>query len=220
MNKFIVYCCLLIISSDIFSQGVDEDLIKMRQRLDSVNAFQVNLQLETDISFVNMPVKRALMRWEKGKPVQFTSKDFFLLPKRGLDFSLRSLFEYPFVTLVRGITTQQGYVIKEMNVIPADRRADFSIATIRLNTSLRRVESAEISTHKDGTYFLQMHYHLAKDIFPDRVEVKFEVEKIKIPLNFMGKGTKVDKEQIKADGMKSGKIYLNMSDYVIRMAGS
>lgn len=220
MSKLLLYSCLLLISTAIFSQGVDEDLIKMRQRLDSVNSFQVNLQLETDISFVNMPVKRALMRWEKGKPVQFTTKDFILLPKRGLDFSLRSLFEYPFVTLVRGIATQQGQVIKELNVIPADRRADFSIATIWLNTSLRRVESAEISTNKDGTYLLQMHYRLPKDIFPDRVEVKFEIEKIKIPLNFMGKGTKVDKEQLKADGLKSGKIYLNMSDYVIRMAGS
>lgn len=220
MSKIFICCWLLLSSSDIFSQGVDEDLIKMRQRLDSVLSFQVNLQLETDISFVNMPVKRALMRWEKGKAVQFTSKDFILLPKRGLDFSLRTLFEYPFVTLVRGETTQQGQTIKEINVIPADRRADFSIATIWLNTGLRRVEAAEISTQRDGTYFLQMHYRLPKDIFPDRVAVKFEIEKIKIPLNFMGKGTQVDKEKLKADGMKSGKIFLNMSDYLIRMIGS
>jgi len=220
MSKIFICCWLLLFSPDIFSQGVDEDLIKMRQRLDSVLSFQVNLQLETDISFINMPVKRALMRWEKGKTVQFTTKDFILLPKRGLDFSLRTLFEYPFVTLVRGVATQNGQIIKEMNVIPADRRADFSIATIWLNTSLRRVEAAEISTQKDGTYFLQMHYRLAKDIFPDRVAVKFEIEKIKIPLNFMGKGTQVDKEKLKVDGMKSGKIFLNMSDYLIRMIGS
>lgn len=220
MKKVFLCCWHLIITSALFSQGIDQDLIKMRQRLDSVNAFQVNLQLETDISFVNMPVKRALMVWERGKPVRFTSKDFILLPKKGLDFSLQSLFEYPFVTLVRGLTTQQGYLIKEMNVIPADRRADFSIATVWLNTSLRRIESAEISTHKDGTYFLQMHYRFPKDFFPDRVEVKFEIEKIKIPLNFMGKGTKVDKEKLKSDERKSGKIFLNMSDYNIRMLGS
>ncbi|NDA61497.1 MAG: hypothetical protein EBX50_05580 [Chitinophagia bacterium] len=219
MRNFFLSFWLLISSSNIFSQGVDESLIKMRQRIDSVNSFQVNLQLETDISFVNMPVKRAVMQWEKGKPVQFTSKDFILLPKKGLDFSLSSLFEYPFVTLVRGITTQQGQTIKEMNVIPADRRADFSIATLWINTSLRRVESAEISTNKDGIYFLQMHYRLPTDFFPDRVEVKFEIEKIKIPLNFMGKGTRVDKEKMKADGMKSGKIFLNMSDYIIRKIG-
>ena len=35
----------------------------------------------------------------------------------------------------------------------------------------------------------------------------------------MGKGTRVDKEKMKADGMKSGKIFLNMSDYIIRKIG-
>jgi hypothetical protein len=207
---------LVICSLALSAQGVDEDLLRIKQRLDSVVYFQANLQLETDISFVHMPVKRALMKFEKGKPVQFISTDFVLLPKRGLDFSLQSLFEYRVVTLVRNSSLRSGYTIKEINVIPADKRADFTIATLWINTSLRRVESAEISTSKDGTYVLQMHYHQAPDIFPDRVEVSFEIERIRIPLNFMGKGTQIDKEKLKSEGAKTGKIFMMLSNYQIR----
>ena len=66
----VFFVCLLVISSLALSaQGVDEDLLRIKQRLDSVVYFQANLQLETDISFVHMPLKRALMKFEKGKPV-------------------------------------------------------------------------------------------------------------------------------------------------------
>ena len=216
MMRAYFICCLVCSSLALSAQGVDEDLLRIKQRLDSVVFFQANLQLETDISFVHMPVKRALMKFEKGKPVQFSSSDFVLLPKRGLDFSLRSLFEYPVVTLVRSTSLKNGYTVKEINVIPADKRADFTIATLWLNTSLRRVETAEISTSKDGTYVLQMHYLLAPDIFPDRVEVNFEIERIRIPLNFMGKGTQIDKEKLKSEGAKTGKIFMILNNYQIR----
>jgi len=215
MRRYLV-SWLVLGSLALSAQGVDEDLLRMKKRLDSVVYFQANLQLETDISFVHMPVKRALMKFEKGKPVQFSSNDFVLLPKRGLDFSLRSLFEYPVVTLVRNTSLKNGYTIKEINVIPADKRADFTIATLWINTSLRRVESAEISTSKDGTYALQMQYQQPLDIFPDRVEVNFEIERIRIPLNFMGKGTQIDKEKLKAEGSKTGKIFMMLSNYQIR----
>ena len=216
MMRVFFICWLVICSLALSAQGVDEDLLRIKQRLDSVVYFQANLQLETDISFVHMPVKRALMKFEKGKPVQFISTDFVLLPKRGLDFSLQSLFEYRVVTLVRNSSLRTGYTIKEINVIPADKRADFTIATLWINTSLRRVESAEISTSKDGTYILQMHYQQAPDIFPDRVEVNFEIERIRIPLNFMGKGTQIDKKKLKSEGSKTGKIFMMLSNYQIR----
>ena len=64
-----------------------------------------------------------------------------------------------------------------------------------------------------------MHYQLAPDIFPDRVEVSFEIERIRIPLNFMGKGTQIDKEKLKSEGAKTGKIFMMLSNYQIRYTG-
>ncbi|MEM8895591.1 MAG: hypothetical protein AAGC88_13500, partial [Bacteroidota bacterium] len=85
----------LILPEWLTAQEIDPDLIIAKDRLDNVQSFEAELELLVDISFVNMPPKRATMKYEKGAPAEFESDDFVLIPKRGLDFSLSEIFEYP-----------------------------------------------------------------------------------------------------------------------------
>jgi hypothetical protein len=197
-------------------QEIDPDLMKVKSRLDSISSFSTQLKLEVDISFINMPVKQAKMFYTKGKKVKFSSDDFVMLPKRGLDFSLNSLLEYSFITVDRGLEQRSGKMYKAINIIPTDKRADFSIATILLDTKLKRVVESEISTKKDGTYSLSFQYNNELKVLPDKVIVNFEIEKINIPINFMGKDTQLDRKKMKAAGAKTGSIYLTMSNYQIK----
>jgi hypothetical protein len=197
-------------------QEIDPDLMKVKNRLDSISSFSAQLKLEVDISFINMPVKQAKMFYTKGKKVKFSSDDFVMLPKRGLDFSLNSLLEYSFITIDRGLEQRSGKMYKAINIIPTDKRADFSIATILLDTKLKRVVESEISTKKDGTYSLSFQYNNELKVLPDKVIVNFEIEKINIPINFMGKDTQLDRKKMKAAGAKTGSIYLTMSNYQIK----
>jgi hypothetical protein len=205
-----------IFSSSIFSQNADPALLKVKQRMDSIQQFSANLKLDVDISFINMPTKNATMHYTKGKPVKFSSSDFVMLPKRGLDFSLNRLLEYSFITVPRGDEIRKGKKYKAVNIIPTDNRADFSIALILIDVTNNRIAETEISTKKDGTYNLVMNYENNSKALPALVEVSFEIEKIKIPLNFMGKDTDIDRKKMKAEGMKTGKIYLTISNYVIK----
>ena len=61
-----------------------------------------------------------------------------------------------------------------------------------------------------------MRYENENVLLPAMVEVNFEIERIKIPLNFMGKGTDIDRRKMRAEGMKTGKIFLQMSNYQIK----
>lgn len=198
------------------AQVVDADLLKVKNRLDSIMSFSTQLKLEVDISFINMPVKKAQMFYTKGKRVKFSSDDFVMLPKRGLDFSLNSLLEYSFITVDRGVEIRNGKTYKAINIIPTDKRADFSIATVLIDTKLKRVKETEINTKKDGTYLLTLQYNTEAKILPDKVTVNFEIEKIRIPINFMGKDTELDRKKMKAAGTKTGAIYLTMSNYQIK----
>ncbi|ESU25817.1 hypothetical protein FLJC2902T_30090 [Flavobacterium limnosediminis JC2902] len=185
--------------------------------MDVIEQFTANLKLDVDISFINMPTKHAVMTCEKGKPTKFSSDDFVMIPKRGLDFTLNKLFEYPFITVDRGTETRNGKLYKVINVIPTDKRADFSIATLLLDTVNLRITESEINTKKDGTYILAMKYENEEMILPNRVEVSFEIEQMKIPLNFVGKGTDIDRKKMHGEGMKTGKIFLQMSNYRIKL---
>jgi len=211
-----IICLLNSCGQKLSAQIIDADLLKIKQRMDSIAQFTASLKLDVDISFINMPTKHAGMTYEKGKPPKYSSDDFVMIPKRGLDFTLDKIFEYPIITIDRGTEIRNGKQYKAINVIPTDKRADFSIATLILDTVNQRVAESEINTKKDGTYILVMKYEDVSMILPAMVEVNFEIERIKIPLNFMGKGTDIDRKKMRAEGMKTGKIFLQMSNYQVK----
>lgn len=197
------------------AQNVDPDLMKIKQRMDSIEEFKAHLTLDLDISFINMPTKTADMHYRKDKPTKFSSDDFVMIPKRGLDFSMNELLKYSFITVDRGEVEKNGSFYKVINVIPTDNKADFAIAEIVLDTINQRIIESEINTKKDGSYTVSMQYADSDMILPELVVVSFEIDRIKIPLNYMGKDTEFDKEELKSDGPKTGKIILRISDYEI-----
>lgn len=205
----------LFLAGALVAQDIDTDLLKIKQRMDSIEEFRAHLTLDLDVSFINMPTKTADMHYRKDKPVKFSSDDFVLIPKRGLDFSMNELFKYSFITIDRGVAEKDGSIYKVINVIPTDKKADFAIATLLLDTINQRIVESEINTKKDGSYTLTMQYANLDMILPERVVVSFEITRIKIPLNYMGKGIEVDKEELKSDDPKTGKIILQISDYDI-----
>ena len=216
MRKLLLFLFLMGMLGNIFAQSVDPDLMRLKNRLESIHSFTTQLTLTVDISFINMPVKKAQMVYTRGQKVKFSSNDFVMLPKRGLDFSLNSLLEYDFITVDRGMEMQGGKNCKVINIIPTDKRADFSIATVWMDTRLRRLVASEINTKKDGSYTLQFQYNQDQKVLPDKVTVNFEIEKIRIPINFMGKDTDIDRKKMRAAGSKTGAIYLTMSNYQIK----
>jgi hypothetical protein len=215
-NKYFLLISLFFIGN-LTAQEIDPDLIHIKERMDSVKEFTANLQLDVDIDFIKMPTKYAKLIFRKGKPIKFSSDDFILIPKRGLDFTLSEIFKNDFITVDRGWVERNGKSFKKINIIPIDNKSDYSIATIILDVENIRVESWEISTKKNGSYVLNFSYEDKLAILPYFVEVNFEIERIKIPLSFMGKGTEVDKMQLKStEESKTGKIFLKLSNYQIK----
>ncbi|GAA4808201.1 hypothetical protein GCM10023231_41860 [Olivibacter ginsenosidimutans] len=214
MKKLLVMG-LLLLSYAGRAQEVDADLMKVKKRLDTVQQFTATVVLDLDVPFIRMPTKTAQMHYEKGKQTRFSSEDFVMLPKRGLDFSFDELFKYPFITVDRGTEMRNGQSLKIVNVIPTDKRAELALATLYLDVKNRRIMQSEINTRKEGSYTLSMHYTKPNDILPDYVEATFAVERLKIPFNFMGKDTKIDRQQMKAQDKKTGVIKIRIKEYRI-----
>ena len=206
-------CLLLNLLVLPVSQNADPDLMRVKERLDKIEHFEVDLGLELDVSFINMPPKEASMLYERDKPVKFSSEDFIMIPKRGLDFSFRELFQYPFITVPLGTSNEDGHTIKSMHVIPQDERSDLVMVTLHIDTDLDRFIRAEVNTKKDGSYQLFFSYNTETAILPDALEVAFQIERIRIPFNFIGKDTDIDRQKMKENGEKKGRIFLTMTNY-------
>ena len=74
----------------------------VKKKHESILAFQANVQVHVDVSFITMPDKEVQAVFRKGEELMVTSEDFVLIPKRGLDLSFSELFEYPYMTVDRG----------------------------------------------------------------------------------------------------------------------
>ena len=200
------------------AQAIDPDIIIIQKRTDTIVKFSAEVKIDVDISFINIPGKSARIEYTKNEDTKVFSEDFVLIPKKGLDVSLYQLFKDPFITVDRGTETRNLKKYKLVNIIPTNRKADFSIATVLIDTDNSRIIEYEINTKKDGSYIVKMNYDKPTSILPSKIEVVFEIERIRIPLKYMGKGVQVDKETYKSNDPKTGTIFLsfNYTDLVYK----
>ncbi|SFU50678.1 hypothetical protein SAMN05216480_105174 [Pustulibacterium marinum] len=215
MKKTYLLFILLQLSINCIAQEIDSDLLYIKNRMDSIQEFSADLELNLDVSFINMPTKHASVLFKKDEELDFSSEDFVMLPKRGLDFSLSELFKYPFITVDRSKKNINGTLTKVLNIIPTDDKADFALATVYLDIEHKRIHIAEINTKKLGSYTITMTYENKEAILPDNVTVTFAMEKLKIPLNFMGRDTDIDRKKMRNLDTKEGKIMMKISNYKI-----
>ena len=205
----------LLFGLNVHAQEIDADLLAIKAKMDAVNSFSAKLQLDLEAPFINMPTKRAAMEYQRGKDLKFSSDDFVILPKRGLDFTLSELFEHPFITVDRGMQRLDGNPVKVLNVIPTGEDSDMALATLFLDTEEQRIVASEITTKKNGTYKLKMEYDRASTVLPSYVQVAFAIEKLKIPLNFMGSDTTIDRKTMRNMDTKTGVLKLKITGYKI-----
>ncbi len=200
------------------AQAIDPDIIIIQKRTDTIVKFSAEVKIDVDISFINIPGKSARIEYTKNEDTKVFSEDFVLIPKKGLDVSLYQLFKDPFITVDRGTETRNLKQYKLVNIIPTNRKADFSIATVLIDTDNSRIIEYEINTKKDGSYIVKMNYDKPTSLLPSKIEVVFEIERIRIPLKYMGKGVQVDKETYKSNDPKTGTIFLsfNYTDLVYK----
>lgn len=216
MMRFVFILLLFITQICAAQQQIDADLLRIKARMDKVQQFSATITLNLEVPFINMPTKSAKVNYTQGKKMIFSSSDFVMLPKRGLDFSLSEIFKYPFITVDRGFETRNGKSLKVINVIPTDNRSELALATLYLDVAAKRLVESEVNTRKEGSYTLSMQYASAKEILPNYVEATFAIERLKIPLNFMGKDTEIDRKKMRSMETKTGKIKMQLTDYTIK----
>ncbi|MBL7472698.1 hypothetical protein [Robertkochia sediminum] len=214
----IIFLCLLG-GLDVAEAQETAILERLRTKMEQINAFSATVRLETDIDFIRMPVKTARMSYEREQPVKLTSEDFVLVPKRGLDLVMWEIFKYDYIAVPRGEAEKNNTLCTVLHVIPDDKKAQYAIATLFIDRQTDRLVEAEIQTRKQGAYTLTMDYAKPEDLLPEKVEVSFEVEKVKIPIRYLAREGEVNREAYKSDGVKTGKVVLYFDDYEIALKG-
>jgi hypothetical protein len=209
--KLLGILLLFLYSTNGLCQSAQEHVSLVKSRLDSIETFQADIKLHVDISFIKMPDKEAQAVFKKGEDLVITSEDFVLIPKRGLDLSFSELFEYPFMAIDRGKVEGLSTSLLSISILPSDNKADFSVANLHIDPKKRRITWAEINTKKDGSYTLSLIYPDDQAVLPTKLDVSFEMDRIRIPLNFAGSDVTIDRKEMRQTEQKTGKITLSLN---------
>lgn len=209
MRQMVLGILSMFVFLQINAQNIDPSLLDIKQQMGGIKEARASAELILDVDFINMPIKYADIHYQKGEPIRYSSENFIIIPKKGLDFSWSELFNHEFMTVNRGIENGGGIVLKVLNVIPLDNKSDFAIMTLKIDSVAKHIREAEITSKNQGSYRLLLDYE-GLSPFPVKIIVEFELEKIKIPLSFLGKDTEIDKELLNSDGQKKGSITLNL----------
>lgn len=186
-------------------------LAKQNQIMD----YRVNIEIELDVDFINMPVKHAVMYYKRPQKIKYRSDEFIMLPKKGMDFSLRNILSDDFTSIFTGyeyINQRRHYTIK---VIPIKKKSAIVLATLWVDTESLVVSRVENNTRSEGSYILDFTYGQESELLPAMIKIAFEMEDFDIPLKFLGKPIKSDEKNVRQKGKKTGVVYIRFSGYKI-----
>jgi hypothetical protein len=199
------------------AQSVDpaEVLQSVLAKQDQIMDYQVNIEIELDVDFINMPVKHAVMYYKRPHKIKYTSDEFIMLPKKGMHFSLRNILKDDFTSIFTGyeyIDQRRHYTIK---VIPAKKKSAIVLATIWVDAASLVISKVENNTRSEGSYILDFTYGQESELLPAMIKIAFEMEDFNIPLKFIGKPIKSGDKKLKQKGKKTGIVYIRFSGYKI-----
>ena len=193
----------------------DSLLLKVKEKLEVIKDYKADIVISLDVDFIKMPDKNAKMYFKYPDKVRFTSDEFFMLPKNGFGMSVQKILKNDYLAVYSGIEEIDNHPHYIIKIIPDSKRSDIALSTLWINPANALISKMENTTKNNGSYIISLDYNDSGVELPSAIKISFQVEKFKIPLNFIGKNTVVDKDKLKGEGLKQGNVYIKLTYYDI-----
>ena len=213
----ILLAIILFSGLRLVSQEVDPNAVidSTRTKLEGIVDYQADIEIEVDVDFINMPLKHATIYFKKPDKVKFKSDEFIMLPKRGLNNRITQILDDPYTAIYLGnemINEIPHYVIR---IVPMGKNPDIVLATWWISSETYLISKSESNTRNDGNFMVDFIYGDRSIILPTEMVFSFQIEKLKLPLKFIGKSSGLEVDKSKMQEPQNGKVYLRFSNYLI-----
>ncbi len=220
MKTIILIILCLIGFHSVFGQRPNPDSLirKVLTEIEKVKSYKVDVEIEVDVEFINIPVKHATMYYKHPDKIKFKSDEFIMLPRKGLNNGIHKLLSEPYTSIYVGkelINETNNHIVK---IIPLGKKPDIILATLWINEKNFLVSKSESSTRNEGTFTVKYSYLDKTLALPSEMEISFEIENLKIPLKFIGKTQGINIDPEKAKGKQEGKVYIRFKNYELNQA--
>jgi len=166
------------------AQDATELARKVQAKLATVNDYQANGILKTDVSFMKVPQSEVTVYYKKPNKFRIKKQDgISVTPKGGVSINLNSLISGDNFTAVNaGKGTVNGIPVTIIKLLPLDEKSEVVVSTLYINEKELLICKAATTTKDNGTYEMEMTYgKFAAWGLPDKVTFVFNTKDYKLP---------------------------------------
>jgi outer membrane lipoprotein-sorting protein len=219
MKKWIT-CLLLILSICIVThaQTAEELITQLRQKVASVNDYEAQGRMKTNVSFIKAPEADVKVFFKKPNKLRIrNATGISFIPKGSLNINLGSIFDNSGNYDIIDVGKESGTGLRIVKLLPQDENAEVVLSTLYIDEKLVLIKKAKVTTRESGTYELQMTYgRYASYGLADKVTFTFNTKDYKLP-----KGVTLDyddgsgKNKPTTPQDKKGSVEISYSEYKI-----
>ena len=218
------YCVCCVLSLVVFfhnlrGQSQEELLGKLRQKMDQVNNYSADVEMKTEVSFLNVPVSVVEVYFRKPDEFRIKKKDgISILPRGGMNVNLFNIMKPgTYVSVPAGESVLEGRTMKLIKLLPIDEKSDIQIATLYVDEPKLLVRKVVTTTRENGTLEMLLDFgSYEKWALPDKVTVLFSTKDYQMPKGFTFEyedGAKSSASTKKDDG--KGRLVMRYKSYTI-----
>lgn len=180
------------------SANADELLNQVKEKLNEVNDYSVNVEVGINMDFLKMPKSEAQLFFKKPDKFKFNSTGFAILPKAGVDFNPQKILEFDLTSEIVGDTLIDSKNLKIVQIIPEADTLKFQSATLFIDDIALLIKQIKISAFNGAEITTKFKYDSSLEFaLPSELNVNFDFSKMaeddkpknrrsKMPSNFKG----------------------------------
>jgi outer membrane lipoprotein-sorting protein len=215
MNK-ILLILLLLVQLPSFGQQKNPDqlLNAVRKKYLGIRDYTVDANIVVDVSFLNMPEKKAKIYYKYPDKLHIETKGFALLPKRAASFDPSSFIGDKFTAVFIRKEKWGGSDIDVIKTIPNDVDNDVILTTFWIDEKKVEIRKMEINTKSGGTFQVNLEYAKLPFDLPQKLVVVFDVKDMNMPKSMNGEMPKKEKSKSGKED-KKGTVTITYSNYLV-----
>ena len=168
----------------VAQQDVNVLLQKVKAKIESVNDYEANGKMKTNVAFLKVPVATIKMYFKKPNKLKIKNeKGISFVPKGAVSINLNNILSGNKYTVIDiGEDKISGAKVRVVKLLPDDDNADIILSTLYIDETNLVIKKAKTTTKDNGTYELEMTYgkYTAYGL-PDKVIFSFNTKDYKLP---------------------------------------
>ncbi len=213
---FFLFCCFSIRA---FAGDDSKFLIReINKKFAQVNDYTANVFMKFDIPGVKMNSLNGKVFFKSPNKFRIRTKGIFFLPKQNplQNISTLLLDTASYTSVISGYEILNGKNCAIVNIIPLTVKTELILGKFWIDTKNILILKSQITTKNNGTLETNSTYSsLSNYTLPDKLMIKVEIKKIKIPKMMSGDLNKIAKRNADPNALETGTIELVFSNYTI-----